>query len=571
MKRTHMLIAAVILVCKAAVSQITEGKLETVKVPSAALEGNLFGDKTEQEIAVYLPPTYSAKNGKKFPVLYFLCGYGDEIEALTETGYFQGFKLKENMDKLINEGAMKEMIVVISDNKTFLEGAFYTNSPVSGNYEDFYTRELVKYIDSNYRTIDSHDARAIAGHSMGGTAALHLSMKHPDIYCLGYGLGSGLFAHDWVKKSPFFGNKSSIMASWFSQDQQFGTGSTIRSTITFIDKLQKMSKEDAHTYYTSMIDSLRSVQYGWMTILGYAYGSAYAGNTDLNAPYFEYPFHLVNDTIVTDSTILAKWNDGFGGLASKIDLYKDNLRSLKEYVLDYGQSENWQYVASGHTHFHELLNSKDIPHTFISHNGDHGSNVKQQIENSILPLCSNTLEFDTLNLNAEADILELSVSGQIGDAIINHNDKSIEIIVSGETDLKELKPNIQTSVGADIMPKSRESVDFSEGTVIYTIYSESGLNSKEWVVHVGTKAIAIKESENTDELIYTNPVNDILKLNIGTGNKPALIEIYTVAGTKVYTGMEVDSINVTDFRDGVYTIKVQLSTGEVFNQKMIKK
>ena len=466
-KRQNLTLILVIFSMSLLKSQIIEGTLENVSINSQAIEDNLFNDTSNQDIAIYLPPSYFTNSSKKYPVLYFLCGYYDKVEYWTETGYFQGFKLKENMDKLINEGVIKEMIVVIPNSYTFLEGSFFSNSTVNGNYEDFYTKELVKYINSNYRTIDSRNARAIAGHSMGGSGALDLSMKYPDIYCMGYGLCPGLLAPNWVEESPIFGNESAI-----------------RSSISLFNMLKQMSKAEAHQYYTTKIDSLRKESNGWLTIFGYAYGTAFAGDSNLTAPYFDYPFYIEHNTVITDSIALSKWEEGFGNLPSKISSYKNNLLSLKQYVLDYGSNDFFTYIISGNNYYHKLLEDEGIPHTFINNGGDHESKVEQQIETSILPLCSNTLEFDTLNLSSEAKIINFRLPKQVEDAIIDTENKTINVTISETTNLSALNPIIQTTIGAEITPKSRETVDFSNGTVTYTVISESGLVSEEWSVTV---------------------------------------------------------------------------------------
>ncbi|HEX7773821.1 MAG TPA: alpha/beta hydrolase-fold protein, partial [Pyrinomonadaceae bacterium] len=68
------------------------------------------------------------------------------------------------------------------------KGSFYTNSAVTGNWEDFIVRDLVNYVDSNYRTIRAPQSRGIAGHSMGGYGSVMLGMKHPEIFGAVYAL-----------------------------------------------------------------------------------------------------------------------------------------------------------------------------------------------------------------------------------------------------------------------------------------------------------------------------------------------------------------------------------------------
>jgi len=61
--------------------QTTSGKLIDAKVHSRALENNLLGDPADQQVAVYLPPSYEASPSKRFPVIYFLHGYATENQV----------------------------------------------------------------------------------------------------------------------------------------------------------------------------------------------------------------------------------------------------------------------------------------------------------------------------------------------------------------------------------------------------------------------------------------------------------------------------------------------------------
>ena len=45
----------------------------------------------------------------------------------------------------------QEMIVVLPDSKTVHNGSMYSGSPTTGDFEQFISRDLVAYIDANYR------------------------------------------------------------------------------------------------------------------------------------------------------------------------------------------------------------------------------------------------------------------------------------------------------------------------------------------------------------------------------------------------------------------------------------
>jgi len=84
---------------------------------------------------------------------------------------------------------MKEFIIVEADGINTLAGVggnFYTNSPVTGNAEDFVTKDLVSYIDGTYRTVAKASARGLSGFSMGGSGTINVGLKHPNLYAALY-------------------------------------------------------------------------------------------------------------------------------------------------------------------------------------------------------------------------------------------------------------------------------------------------------------------------------------------------------------------------------------------------
>src|SRR5277367_5322399 len=58
-----------------------KGTVETIKVHGKSLEGNLEGDSPDRDVFVYLPPGYATDKNRRYPVVYFLHGYGVKAEA----------------------------------------------------------------------------------------------------------------------------------------------------------------------------------------------------------------------------------------------------------------------------------------------------------------------------------------------------------------------------------------------------------------------------------------------------------------------------------------------------------
>lgn len=118
-------------------------------------------------------PADYGSSSKPYAALYFLHGLFENEQSWIDRGG------KQILDDLRSRGEIGNFLVVLPDGGT----TFYVNS-VDGRdrYEDFFIQELVPFMDRNYRTIPKRDARGISGTSMGGYGALHLAMRHPEIF-----------------------------------------------------------------------------------------------------------------------------------------------------------------------------------------------------------------------------------------------------------------------------------------------------------------------------------------------------------------------------------------------------
>ncbi len=152
-----------------------EARTDKIKVHGASLEGNLEGNSPDRDVYVFLPPSYDASAGKRYPVVYFLHGYS--VGADTYDGLA---KFQEAVDQAAAAG--NEMIVVMPDVLTKFKGAMFSASPTTGDFERYVAQDLVSYIDGHYRTIANAQSRGLSGHSMGGYGTLKIAMKYPGIF-----------------------------------------------------------------------------------------------------------------------------------------------------------------------------------------------------------------------------------------------------------------------------------------------------------------------------------------------------------------------------------------------------
>ncbi|HEY2901725.1 MAG TPA: alpha/beta hydrolase-fold protein [Polyangia bacterium] len=158
------------------------GRVLTEIVDSEVLRDNALHDPTARRATIWLPPSYDRQPDRRYPVIYWLAGFTGTGEMLFQGSPWQP-GLGERLDRLVDTGAMGEVIVVAPDCFTRLGGSQYLDSPSTGRYETHLTSELVPYIDHRFRTRAARDGRAVGGKSSGGYGALVLAMRHPTLFC----------------------------------------------------------------------------------------------------------------------------------------------------------------------------------------------------------------------------------------------------------------------------------------------------------------------------------------------------------------------------------------------------
>ncbi len=186
-RRVH--IAVVVVLCLlltglAAIAQ--EGRIvrETMHAPS--LEGNLFNDSANRQVTIYLPPGYDDGNNLAYPVVYLLHGYTGTHELWMGKGYAGGGNILNSMKSWLKNEKVMEMILVMPNSYNSLQGGMYINSVTTGGWGDYIAKDLVEYIDSNYRTLPQRESRAVIGHSSGGYGGMTIGLDYPDVFgCMG--------------------------------------------------------------------------------------------------------------------------------------------------------------------------------------------------------------------------------------------------------------------------------------------------------------------------------------------------------------------------------------------------
>jgi pimeloyl-ACP methyl ester carboxylesterase len=151
------------------------GKVFQETVESRVLQGNPLGDPTSRTIAGYLPPS-GVSDGK--PLLLWLSGYGGAGWTDFDRPRYLQEPFPQMFERLLLKGVCKEATLATVDCLTALGGSQFVNSTATGRYEDFVVAEVVPWLRERFRP----SALAVFGQSSGGFGALHLAMRHPDLF-----------------------------------------------------------------------------------------------------------------------------------------------------------------------------------------------------------------------------------------------------------------------------------------------------------------------------------------------------------------------------------------------------
>ncbi len=136
---------------------------------------------TQRRMHIYFPPGYDGGK-ERYPVFYLLHGGGDEDSGWSTIGR-AGFIL----DNLIAAKKARPMIVVMPNGslpRPLAAPGAPPDPAVTAALQERFTNELMKdvlpFVEKNYRTHAGRDNRAIAGLSMGGGQTTRVITTHPD-------------------------------------------------------------------------------------------------------------------------------------------------------------------------------------------------------------------------------------------------------------------------------------------------------------------------------------------------------------------------------------------------------
>lgn len=325
------------------------GRLVTSRLQSTSFADGKIGIAPVRNLAVYLPPGYSAA-GRRLPVLYFLNHFfEDHNEPFASHG------ARELLDKAIAERVIGDVIVVTADFATPAGSSWYVNSAATGNWEDFMVRELVPYVDATYRTLASRDSRGVIGDGVGGYGAIRFGMRHPELFGAVYAMqpvGTGIGLQPTHSRPNF-----ALLARARSLDD--------------------LGDDGFSRIFTSIYQ-------------------AFLPNADRPPLYFDPPARAAAEgPLVVDAAVMARFHAHFG-LTGLVPAYADNLKSLRGFKIDWGRGDTIVDHIHSNQAFVRQLAEFGVPHEAEEHDGgfrDRHWGERGRVYTDVLPFFARNLLF----------------------------------------------------------------------------------------------------------------------------------------------------------------------------------
>lgn len=290
---------------------------------SESIAHNKIGVDPIRKMLVYLPADYDESSPQRYPVIYFLPNpfeesYRYDFDHRDAQGLF---------DRAIAEGVINKFILVVVDMNTPLGSSWFANSSVTGNWDDFMIRELVPYIDANFKTLPSRDSRGIAGIFIGGYGAIRFGMRHPDVFGTVYamhpvGTGTGV-------------GISMTIPKW--------------DILTNAKLIEDVKKDGGTRIFTTMFQ-------------------AHLPDPDKPPLFIDLLARQENNKLMIDAELMDRFRNNFY-LETMIPRYADNLKSLRGFKFDWTRNDaNFDHVYANQA-FTRKLNEFGVNHAAEEYTG----------------------------------------------------------------------------------------------------------------------------------------------------------------------------------------------------------
>ena len=345
------------------------GTTVILEFDSRVLADNPLGDPHLRKLAVWLPPGYddgtgrgrTSGRGRRYPVLFDLVGFtGSGLAHLNWRPFDEN--VPERAARLIAERRMGPVILVFPDCFTSMGGNQYVNSSAIGRYADYLTRELIPFVDREFRTLASRDHRGCFGKSSGGYGAIVHGMRYASHWgAIADHSGDALFDFcyytDWprtLNELDRFRRRSRRPGRIDVLHDEEGAGAgrddgRVRRFLEYVWSRDKLSDAEAHA------------------LMNLAMAATY--DPDPKAPLgFRLPFNLETGEIIPGRWKRWLRHDPVNMVAA----HKDNLRSLRGIYVDCGWRDQY-HLHYGARVLSKRLAQHGIPHLYEEFDDTHSS------------------------------------------------------------------------------------------------------------------------------------------------------------------------------------------------------
>ena len=348
------------------------GTLVVLEHTSKILKGNPLRDPHVRKLLVWLPPQYYDNARTHFPVLYDLVGFTGSGLSHTNWKPF-GDNVPERAARLIHSRKMGPAIFVFPDCFTSLGGNQYVNSSAIGHYADYLTREIIPFVDREFRTLASREHRGCFGKSSGGYGAIVQAMKYAKYWGAvadhsGDAYFDFVYWHDWPntlnelakhrtpkRKAGRYDARAESSRKGLAEGLDDGR---IRRFLAQVWKKEKLSGAEVHC------------------IMNLCMAATY--DPDPKAPNgFRVPFNLESGETIGERW--KKWleHDPLNLVAK----YRDNLRSMRGIYIDCGWRDQYHIHYGSRLLSHRLADA-GIKHRYEEFDDDH-SDIDYRMDASL--------------------------------------------------------------------------------------------------------------------------------------------------------------------------------------------
>ncbi|WP_293940020.1 alpha/beta hydrolase [Sphingobacterium sp. UBA5996] len=225
-----------------------QGQNQSVLDQSSSVKSQVL--KNEVKYSIYLPAGYASAS-QNYPVVYLLHPAGPANTVPNNESWYGYGQLKSYLDDVISKGDIQPMVVVTPDANYGTKRISYFNDPAGDfNYEDFFFREFVPFIEKNYRVSKDKMGKAIAGASLGGAAALQYAIHEPDAFGTVVSLSGAVRGYvPGYLKNRYPDINEEILKKWYQK----------YDVLSYFDQTQKETKIDQAWLVTCGDDDALSV------------------------------------------------------------------------------------------------------------------------------------------------------------------------------------------------------------------------------------------------------------------------------------------------------------------------